>query len=54
MIAVSKVKAERAFAWLLGAREEHASVDVGFRTADLDKRVAAGVLAGGIAYRFFF
>jgi uncharacterized BrkB/YihY/UPF0761 family membrane protein len=29
-------------------------VDVGFRLADRDKRVAAGVLAGGVAYRFFF
>ena len=37
-----------------GARETHRSVDVGFRLADRDKRVAAGVLAGGLAYRMFF
>jgi len=30
------------------------SVDVGFRLADRDKQVAAGVLAGGVAYRLFF
>ena len=29
-------------------------MDVGFRLADRDKRVAAGVLAGGVAYRLFF
>ena len=29
-------------------------MDVGFRLAERDKRVAAGVLAGGIAYRIFF
>jgi uncharacterized BrkB/YihY/UPF0761 family membrane protein len=50
----SKGKAARASSWALGARESHASVDVGFRLADRDKRVAAGVLAGGVAYRFFF
>lgn len=38
----------------MGARALHPSVDVGFRLADRDKRVAAGVLAGGIAYRLFF
>ena len=50
----SKENAARASAWALGARESHASVDVGFRLAHRDQRVAAGVLAGGIAYRFFF
>lgn len=29
-------------------------MDVGFRLADRDTRVAAGVLAGGVAYRMFF
>lgn len=29
-------------------------MDVGFRLADRDRRVAAGVLAGGVAYRMFF
>lgn len=51
---LAKNTAERGSAWALGAREGHASVDVGFRLADRDKRVAAGVLAGGVAYRFFF
>jgi hypothetical protein len=36
------------------APKTHRSVDVGFRLADRDKRVAAGVLAGGVAYRMFF
>ena len=53
-VAWSKAKAKWAIAWALGARETHASVDVGFRLADRDKRVAASVLAGGVAYRFFF
>lgn len=54
MVSWSKRKAERATSWALGARATHSSVDVGFRLADRDKRVAAGVLAGGIAYRLFF
>jgi uncharacterized BrkB/YihY/UPF0761 family membrane protein len=29
-------------------------VDVGFRLVDRDKRVAAAVLSGGLAFRFFF
>ena len=37
-----------------GARQRHASVEVGFRTAERQRRVAAMVLAGGIAYRIFF
>jgi uncharacterized BrkB/YihY/UPF0761 family membrane protein len=52
--AWSKARAARASEWALGARDTHASVDVGFRVADRDKRVAAAVLAGGVAYRFFF
>jgi uncharacterized BrkB/YihY/UPF0761 family membrane protein len=54
--AVARTKAEgaRATAWATGARRSHPSVDVGFRLADRDKRVAAGVLAGGVAYRLFF
>ena len=54
VIAWSKAKARWAIDWALGARETHASVDVGFRVADRDKSVAASVLAGGVAYRFFF
>jgi len=53
-IAWSKAKVRWATDWALGARETHTSVDVGFRIADRDKRVAASVLAGGVAYRFFF
>lgn len=49
-----RTTARRASAWSLAARETHQSVDVGFRLADRDKRVAAGVLAGGVAYRLFF
>ena len=36
------------------SRESHASIDVGFRAAERQRRVAAMVLAGGIAYRIFF
>jgi len=53
-ISRSRQTAERATAWVLGARETNRTVDAGFRAADRDKRVAAGVLAGGVAYRFFF
>lgn len=50
----SKAETERASRWAVGARETHPTVDVGFRLAYRDKRVAAGVLAGGVAYRLFF
>ena len=50
----SKALAETAVARAEHARGRHASVDVGFRVAERDKRVAAMVLAGGIAYRLFF
>ena len=52
--AWSKATGKRAGAWAHGARGRHASVDVGFRVAERDRRVAAMVLAGGIAYRVFF
>lgn len=52
--AWSKAKGTQVTAWAEEARETRASVDVGFRIADRDKQVAAGVLAGGVAYRFFF
>ena len=48
------MQAERAVAWVTVARTSHRSVDAGFLAADRNKRVAAGVLAGGVAYRFFF
>jgi len=49
-----KGRAQRAGEWVGGLRERHATVDVGFRVADRDRRAAAMVLAGGIAYRLFF
>ena len=52
--AWSKGTAKRAGARAELARESHASVDVGFRTAERQRRVAAMVLAGGIAYRILF
>ena len=54
MRAWSTVKAGQARLWGDQARHAHVPVDVAFRLADRDKRVAAGVLAGGVAYRFFF
>jgi uncharacterized BrkB/YihY/UPF0761 family membrane protein len=53
-IAWSKLKAQRVLSSADAARARHRSVDAGFLAADRDKRVAAGVLAGGVAYRFFF
>lgn len=53
-VAAGKDRAARASAWALSSRDSKASVDIGFRFAEGDKRVAAGVLAGGIAYRLFF
>ena len=50
----SRERTRRATRWSVEARTTHPSVDVGFRLADRDKRVAAGVLAGGVAYRLFF
>jgi uncharacterized BrkB/YihY/UPF0761 family membrane protein len=52
--AWSKTTAKQVGERAVRARESHASVDIGFRTAERQKRVAAMVLAGGIAYRIFF
>ncbi len=52
--AWGKRSARRAGEVADGARQSHASVEVGFRTAERQRRVAAMVLAGGIAYRIFF
>jgi uncharacterized BrkB/YihY/UPF0761 family membrane protein len=52
--AWGKRSAKRAEAVAYRERERHASVDVGFRAAERQRRVAAMVLAGGIAYRIFF
>ena len=50
----ARPRADRAAARVLAARGGHASVDAGFRLVDRDKRVAAAVLSGGLAFRFFF
>jgi len=52
--AWARATARKGRARAVAARTKHASVDVGFRTAARDRRVAAMVLAGGIAYRVFF
>ena len=51
--ASARNRADDLGAWVEAARPRHATVDVSFRTVDRDRRIAAGVLAGGIAYRFF-
>ncbi len=50
----SRATATRAGDWAHEARKHRASVDIGFRAVERDRRVAAMVLAGGIAYRVFF
>ena len=52
--AWSEVTIARGVDWTNQARATHRTVDVGFLAADRDKRVAAAVLAGGLAYRIFF
>ena len=37
-----------------GVRPRHASIDVGFRWFSHDRKIAGGVLGGGLAYRLFF
>lgn len=54
LIVWSKAKTDGVTRWAMAARERHPSVEMGFRLAHRDKRVAAGVLAGGVAYRLFF
>ena len=53
-VAWSKATAKKVGDRAVSARASHASVDVGFRTAERQRRVAAMVLAGGMAYRIFF
>jgi membrane protein len=52
--AWSKAMARRASERASHARQSHATVDAGFRSGERQRRVAAMVLAGGIAYRVFF
>jgi uncharacterized BrkB/YihY/UPF0761 family membrane protein len=54
LVAWSKAAAARAAERAERERERHFSVEVGFRAAARQRRVAAMVLAGGIAYRVFF
>jgi uncharacterized BrkB/YihY/UPF0761 family membrane protein len=49
-----RAKADQAAAWTKRARASHPSVDVCFNVAGVDKQVAGGTLAGGVAYRLFF
>jgi uncharacterized BrkB/YihY/UPF0761 family membrane protein len=50
----ARAKAREVQARLAAARGEHASVDTSFQLIERDQRLAASVLAGGIAYRLFF
>ena len=54
VVAWAKDVAETARHRAERERGRHASVDVGFRTAERQQRVAAMVLGGGIAYRLLF
>lgn len=54
LVTWTKAEGELVSRWAAGARMSHPSLDVGLRLADRDKRIAAGVLAGGVAYRLFF
>src|SRR5262245_10431051 len=53
-IAWGRTTAQRLADRAVRERKHHTSVDVGFRTFERQRRVAAMVLAGGIAYRIFF
>ena len=53
-VASARGRGEALLAQLEGSREEHASIEVGFRWLLRDKEIAGGVLGGGLAYRFFF
>lgn len=46
-------RADLSAAWVLAARGGHASVAAGFRLVDRDKRTAAAVLSGGLAFVMF-
>ncbi|HEX2506319.1 MAG TPA: YhjD/YihY/BrkB family envelope integrity protein [Gaiellaceae bacterium] len=49
-----RARAREVPARLVEARGRHASVDTSFQIFERDQRIAASVLAGGIAYRLFF
>ena len=50
----ARAAAERVPARLTAARSRHSSVDASFELVERDRRLAASVLAGGIAFRLFF
>ena len=47
-------RAQAGLVRLEDERPNHASVEVGFRLLVNDRRIAGGVLGGGLAYRLFF
>lgn len=49
-----RVKARDANVRLLEARDRNSSIDFSFSWMERERRLAASVLAGGIAYRLFF
>ncbi|HXV56618.1 MAG TPA: YhjD/YihY/BrkB family envelope integrity protein [Gaiellaceae bacterium] len=53
-LAAVRALARAAPARLSAARGRHASVDASFDLFERDRRLAASVLAGGVAFRFFF
>ena len=53
-VAVAKDKAEDTRQRLEAARPDHASVDVASNTVERDAERGGGLIAGALAYRFFF
>jgi uncharacterized BrkB/YihY/UPF0761 family membrane protein len=53
-IDAARARAREVPARLVEARERHASVDASFQLLERDQRIAASVMAGGIAFRLFF
>jgi uncharacterized BrkB/YihY/UPF0761 family membrane protein len=52
-IDAARSRARDVAAWVEAARPRHGTIDVSFAAVDRDRRIAAGVLAGGIAFRIF-
>jgi uncharacterized BrkB/YihY/UPF0761 family membrane protein len=52
--AAARARGEEIVARLEGERPHNMWVETGFRWLARDKEIAGGVLAGGLAYRFFF
>ncbi len=47
-------RARRLRVWVQDARQRHQALDVSLEVAQRERRLATSVLAGGLAYRFFF